>query len=143
MNFNTLTYEVVVNKEIEYVFNNLLLSSEYHQWIKAFRDNVITEGKLELNGKISFKDADHNGIIVKVTQLEVNKIIELTYIGELINNKIKLYNTNFGYEQYYFFKVDDNQTKIQINLYVPTTYAPHMDKMWKQAIKLIQQAFNK
>lgn len=137
------SYEIIINNNISYVFNNILGGKEQEIWFKAFSEATKIVGEFKLGAEILFVDvATNHKMKSKITKYEVNKVIELCYLGEFKNDKYIEYPNHDNFERYLFTKVDDKKTLVTAQMRMPKDFEAEFDKMWKNATILLQDAFD-
>ncbi|WP_452223559.1 hypothetical protein [Lacinutrix chionoecetis] len=76
-----LTYNIVIDKSRDYVFDKLTDKSVYPEWSKAWGDGMTYEGEWEKGGKISFFDHSRGGTKVILEEFRPHDYIRAKHIA--------------------------------------------------------------
>lgn len=137
-----LHYKIILNNNVEYVFDKLFAKAEYKEWTRVFNPSSDYDGILGLDEEIFFKDADNNGMLSKVSKYEVNKVIEFSYLASVEDEVKTEFEDRSNFERYTFTSLQDEMVMIDVDLNIPDEYLEMFEDMWSQAIVLIQDLFD-
>lgn len=138
-----LHYKVVLNNNVEYLFDKFFDLENYKQWTKPFNPHASYEGTFGLHNEIFFTDLDGSGMKVEITQYEINKLVEFTYVSSVDKGvETKFENSHKNYERYEFRKMQDNLAMINIELCFPEEYQEFFEKAWAESIDIIHDMFD-
>lgn len=137
-----LHYKIILNNNVEYVFDKLFAKAEYKTWTAVFNPNSDYTGTLGLGEEILFHDADQNGMLASVSKYQVNKVIEFTYLANVVAGVKTPFADNSNYERYSFTSLSGEMVALDIDLSIPKEYLEMFEDMWAQAIPLIQELFD-
>lgn len=137
-----LHYKIILNNNVEYVFDKLFAKAEYKEWTRVFNPSSDYDGVLGLGEEIFFKDADNNGMLSKVSKYEVNKVIEFSYLASVEDGVKTEFEDRSNFERYTFTSLQDEMVMIDVDLNIPDEYLEMFEDMWAQAIVLIQDLFD-
>ncbi len=137
-----LHYKIILNNNVEYVFDKLFAKAEYKEWTRVFNPSSDYDGILGLGEEIFFKDADNNGMLSKVSKYEVNKVIEFSYLASVEEGVKTEFEDRSNFERYTFTSLQDEMVMIDVDLNIPDEYLEMFEDMWAQAIVLIQDLFD-
>ncbi len=137
-----LHYKIILNNNVEYVFDKLFAKAEYKEWTRVFNPSSDYDGILALGEEIFFKDADNNGMLSKVSKYEVNKVIEFSYLASVEDGVKTEFEDRSNFERYTFTSLQDEMVMIDVDLNIPDEYLEMFEDMWAQAIVLIQDLFD-
>lgn len=137
-----LHYKIILNNNVEYVFDKLFAKAEYKEWTRVFNPSSDYDGILGLGEEIFFKDAENNGMLSKVSKYEVNKVIEFSYLASVEDGVKTEFEDRSNFERYTFTSLQDEMVMIDVDLNIPDEYLEMFEDMWAQAIVLIQDLFD-
>lgn len=80
-----LTYNIIINKSRDYVFNKLTDKSVYPEWSKAWGDGMTYKG-WKKGEKISFIDNSQGGTKVFLEEFEPHEYIRAKHIAMVDTN---------------------------------------------------------
>lgn len=136
-------YKLVLNNNIEYVFNKLFDPEYYGQWTKPFLADSKLSGTFAVGEQLFFSDNDGNGMKAEVTVYDINKMIELTYTSSIEDGvETKFENSHRNYERYTFTNMQDNLVMLDISLYIPKEYLDFFEEAWAKSVVIIQDLFD-
>lgn len=137
-----LHYKIVLNNNVEYVFDKLFEKTVYEEWSKVFSTGSRMSGLLAKGEEIVFYDGDGNGMIATVSKYEINKVVEFRYLAELMNGKRTSYEDDSNFERYTFTNLQDQMVMLDIELNIPDEYQDLFEDLWEKAIVEIQDIFD-
>ncbi len=137
-----LHYNIILNNNVEFMFDKLFASSEYEEWTKAFAEHNTMTGSLAKGEVVHFYDGNKNGMKAKVTEYDINKLIEFTYLSEISDGVETIFEDESNYERYIFTSLQDEMVKIEVQLDIPEQYFEMMEDMWAKAVDLIHDVFD-
>lgn len=138
-----LHYKVILNNNVEYVFDKFFEIENYKQWTKPFNPHSNYSGSFGLNNEVFFHDQNNDGMKVEITKYEVNKIVEFTYVSSIENGvETKFENSHKNFERYTFRNLQDELVMIDIALCIPEEYLEFFEKAWAQSIDIIHDLFD-
>lgn len=137
-----LKYKLILNNNVEYVFDKLFDKPFYEEWSKAFNPDSKMKGILAKGEEVVFYDADENGMIATVSDYQVNKVVEFHFIAEVMDGVHKAYEDDSNYERYTFTNLQDQMVMLDIQLSIPDEYKELFEDMWPKAIVLIHDLFD-
>ncbi|WOO88248.1 hypothetical protein R2F61_04800 [Mollicutes bacterium LVI A0078] len=137
-----LHYKIILNNNVEYVFDKLFAKAEYKEWTRVFNPSSDYDGILGLGEEIFLKDAENNGMLSKVSKYEVNKVIEFSYLASVEDGVKTEFEDRSNFERYTFTSLQDEMVMIDVDLNIPDEYLEMFEDMWAQAIVLIQDLFD-
>ncbi len=137
-----LHYKIILNNNVEYVFDKLFDKAVYKEWTKVFSPGSNYSGTLAVGEEIFFHDADNNGMLSTVSKYKVNKVIEFTYLASVEDGERTEFKSNDNYERYTFTNLQDEMVMIDVELNIPDEYLEMFEDMWAKAIVEIQDIFD-
>lgn len=137
-----LHYNIILNNNVEFMFDKMFGSSEYEDWSKAFSETSTMTGTLAPGEVIHFYDGNQNGMKAIVSDYQVNKIIEFKYLSEIYNGIETPFEDDNGIERYIFTNLQDNMVKVEVQLEIPDNFLEMMEDMWAKAVVLIHDIFD-
>lgn len=137
-----LHYKIILNNNVEYVFDKLFEKTIYEEWSKVFSTGSRMSGLLAIGEEIGFYDGDGNGMIATVSKYEINKVVEFRYLAELMDGKRTPYEDDSNFERYTFTNLQDQMVMLDIELNIPDEYRDLFEELWEKAIVEIQDIFD-
>ncbi len=137
-----LHYKIILNNNVEYVFDKLFDKAVFEEWTKVFNPDSKMRGTLAKGEEVFFYDADENGMLALVSEYQVNKLIEFTYLADVMNGEKRKYPDNSNHERYTFTNLQDEMVMVDIDLDIPDEYKDMFEDMWTKAIVEIQNIFD-
>ncbi len=137
-----LHYKIILNNNVEYVFDKLFDKAFYDEWSKAFDQGSKMAGTLAEGEEVIFYDSKQDGMVALVGKYQVNRVIEFRYLAELMDGKRTEYDDHTNFERYTFTSLQDQMVMLDIALNIPDQYAEMFEDMWAKAIVLIQDLFD-
>ena len=142
----TLTFTITIDKPQDFIFNKMIDKSSYSSWTSIWGKDLTFEGNWNKGEHISFMDNVQGGTKVIVEDIHPHEFIKLkhTAMVDLNNQELELSDENMrkwigSLEQYYFKKINDNQTQLEIILVVDPTFQEMFDTTWPTALKSLKQ----
>lgn len=138
-----LQYKLILENNVEYVFDKLFEPNYYKQWTKPFNSDSTINGNFGLNNEVYMIDSNNDRVKALITQYEVNKIVEFTYISQIENGvETKFENSRINYERYRFKNLQGKMMMLDIKLCIPKEYEQFFATAWEQVIEIIQDIFD-
>lgn len=89
-------------------------------------------------------ESDIGGMVSEIADNRKYEFISIKHLGYVLNGvedttspEVKAWSSSF--ENYTFTKIDDNTTKVQVELDVPDEYAGMFDAMWPNALNKLKE----
>lgn len=136
-----LEYKLILESNIEYVFDKLFSTDIYPLWASCFGANNQIIGTINAGEKIRFTNDEQNGIESLVTKFKQNQVVEFQYCATITNDQIIVYEGEDIFERYTYASLGDEITMLTINVDLPDKYGNSIDRMWQQAITVIEDIF--
>ncbi len=137
-----IDYNVILRNNVEYVFDKLYAKSEFEEWTSSFAEGSHYVGNIAPGEIVYFYDKDLNGMKSKVSKYEINKVIEFSYLADVIDGVEKEYEDTNNFERYTFTQLQEGFVRLEIELGMPEEYVPMMEAMWPKAIDNIFDMFD-
>jgi hypothetical protein len=143
-NQTELNYEIVINAEVQKVWNTTFDLPTYEQWTSIFDPSSTYIGNYEKGSEIKNTSKDNRGgmvgIIAENTPYE---LLAIQYTGIMANGSYDL-DENYNEiikgvrEDYTFTKISDNQTKLQIKTVTLSEWSDFLESTWPQALEKLK-----
>lgn len=140
-----LNYQVIINNEQQFIFENLFALKYYDMWSQAFSETTIIKGGFSLNSDIEFLDKNGYGVGGFIQKNDGKSILKIVYtyeVADSIRKELVDHNNDY-YELYKLSKNDDGFIVLDVELAILDEYAEMMDTMWKEAVVLIKSTYDK
>lgn len=138
----SLHYKIILNNNVEYVFDKLFAKSQYKEWTRPFNPTSDYTGTLAQGSEIFFHDADRNGMLAQVSEYQVNKKIVFSYVASVTDGNKEYFEERENFESYSFTNLQDEMMMLDIELNIPDEYYDMFEEMWAKAIVIIQDMFD-
>lgn len=147
----TLTYSITINKPQDQVFNKILDKSSYSKWTKAWGPEMTYEGEWKEGEHVSFLDKtegspSEGGTKVIIEKFTPHEHIRAKHIAmvDRENNEIEPTDDMMkkwigSLEEYYFKKIDDNTTEVQVVMSTDPAFQEMFDETWPKALKYFKE----
>jgi hypothetical protein len=135
-----LTFTITLNAPVEKIRTLMFNHPTYEMRTKAFAENSTYEWDRQQGSDITFGDGSWtNGMVAHVAVNQLHEFLSLKHIGQLdAENKLELH-PNEAYENYRFTKIDENTTKLDVELTgLPEEYLPMFKDMRPRALDLLK-----
>lgn len=136
----TLTYNIIIDRPVELVFNKIMDKTVYADWAKAWSDGMTYEGEWKAGANISFFDKSGQGTKVVVEEIQTNDSIKMkhTAMVESGNKEVPTLDETMkkwiGSQEDYFFKeLADNKTEFTVIVKTDEAFEPMM-QAWNKAL---------
>jgi len=154
---NKLNFEIIINTNVEKVWEKMLGDEGYRIWTLEFNpggsyyEKEYT-GEFVAGESIDFLGPDQNGnlggMISKVADVRKYKFISFQHLGYNMNGirdteseEIKSIMPSF--ENYAFEKIDENTTKIKVYMESDPKYTEMFESMWPKALAKLKEISEK
>lgn len=139
-----LNYQVVIDNDQQFVFDNLFNLKYYDQWSQGFTKSTTIRGDFNLNSEIEFLDENGNGIGGFIAENDGSSVIKFVYTHEIANEQnFELVDHQNQYYELYQLTSENGQCILDIELAILDEYASMMDKMWLATLPLIKKCYDK
>lgn len=145
-----LNFEITIKAPVEKVWNTMLDDATYREWTKVFNEKGSWyEGSWEKGSPIRFlgpadNETDIQGMVSEIADNRKYEFISIKHLGMVMNGvedttspEVKSWSSSF--ENYTFTKIDENTTKVEVELDVPDEYAGMFDVMWPKALNKLKE----
>ncbi|WOO86390.1 hypothetical protein RZE82_04595 [Mollicutes bacterium LVI A0039] len=136
-----LHHKIILNNNVEYVFDKLFSHPEYREWSSAFKLGYDYEGVLQQGEELFFRDKMKNGMICLVSDYQINKSIEFTHLTAITDGE-RFNHQPGNFERYTFTNLSDELMMLDIHLRLPGDWAEMMTPMWEDAVSIIIELFD-
>lgn len=138
-------FEITINAPVEKVWNTMLDDKTYREWTLEFNPGGSWyEGSWEKGSKIKFFGPDPKtgaigGMTSEIADNRQHEFLSIKHLG-LISEGVEIFSGPSvdswvpSYENYTFTKIDDNTTKIDVDMDSAEEYADMFSEMWPKAL---------
>lgn len=98
-----LHYKIILNNNIEYIFDKLFAKEQFRTWTKPFSDERDYDGTLSSGQEIIFHDEMGDGTVAIVSEYQINKLIEFTYVAAIEGGNRIDFEAHDSFERYTFY----------------------------------------
>jgi uncharacterized protein YndB with AHSA1/START domain len=150
---NKLKFEVEINASIEKVWEKMLGDEGYRVWTAEFNPGGSWykkehEGEFVTGENVDFLGPDQNGnlggMISKVYEVKKPEFISFQHLGYNMNGVRDTTSEAMqalfpSFENYTFEKLDDNKTKVHVDMDSDPKYTEMFNGMWPKALNKLKE----
>ena len=138
-----LNYEILINATPEKVWQVLWDAKSYTQWTQYFSPGSTMHSDWAINGRTVFLDANGDGMVSTISQLEEFKVVIFKHLGmlqdgieDLDSAEVKKWS---GILEKYFLEDLNGKTKLKVELETSQEYLDMMDTAFKKGFEQVKQ----
>ncbi len=142
----TLKYSISINKPQEFVFKKIMDKRGYADWAKAWGEGMTYEGEWKKGGHMSFFDRTQGGTKVVFEALDPHTYIRAKHIAMVNSENVEIASKDEmmqkwigSLEEYFFIKVNDTVTKLEIVMTVDEAFQKMFDGTWPKALEYFKK----
>jgi hypothetical protein len=143
-NQTELNYEIVINADVQKVWNTTFYLPTYEQWTSIFDPSSTYIGNFDKGSEIKNTSKDNKGGMVGiVTENTPYDLVAIQYTGVMANGSYDL-DENYNEvikgvrEDYTFTKLSDTQTKLHIKTVTLLEWSDFLESTWPQALEKLK-----
>ena len=138
-----LTYAITINADKVHVWNTMLESGKYEQWVKAFSENSQFEGKWEQGATVRFIDPSMGGSKAILEIFEPNECILASHVAMITaegseDTTSEAATQWIGTTEKYIFSESDGETTLTIKMNTHPAFVDMFDACWPVALDYIK-----
>lgn len=144
----TYTYDITINKPVDFVFNKVTDPEVYPKWAKAWSENgedMNMQGNWQEGSTMSFFDDSGSGTKVLIEEVKQNECIKMKHVAMVKNKDEEITELDDvmkkwigSREDYFFTPVDENTTKFEA-VNVTDEAFEEMLGVWPQAMQYLKE----
>lgn len=138
-----LNFSIVISAPVEKVWETLWNDDTYRQWTAPFNPGSYMESDWKVGGKTLFLDAERNGMLSSIKQLESPRLVEFSHYGELnkgvedtTSERVKAYA---GAIERYELLPDDKGTLLKVWVQTSEEYEQMMNDGFTKSLQALKQ----
>ncbi len=138
-----LNFSIVISAPVEKVWETLWNDDTYRQWTAPFNPGSYMESDWKVGGKTLFLDAERNGMLSTIKQLESPRLVEFSHYGELnkgvedtTSERVKAYA---GAIERYELLPDDKGTLLKVWVQTSDEYEQMMNDGFTKSLQALKQ----
>ena len=144
-----LTYSIIINKPVDFVFQKIMDKSVYPEWAKAWGEGMTYEGVWKQGSHISFFDISGSGTKAHVDEFMVPEHIKMTHVAmvEAGNREVAELDDTMkkwigSKEEYYFSEAEEGATMLTIRMEADEAFEEMMGA-WPKALAVFKETFER
>ncbi|WP_346237219.1 SRPBCC family protein [Niabella insulamsoli] len=137
-----LHFSMVINAPLEKVWETLWNDDSYRKWTASFNPGSYMESDWKVGGKTLFLDADRNGMVSTIQQLEPPKLVTFSHYGELrqgvediTSERVK---STAGAIERYELEPNGGGTLLKVTVQVPGEYEEMMNEGFTKGLEQLK-----
>ncbi|MGE4316716.1 SRPBCC family protein [Acinetobacter sp.] len=138
-----LSYEILIAATAQKVWQVLWEPESYSQWTYYFSPGSIIRSDWKVNGKTLFLDADNNGMVATIEQLEELKVVIFKHLGMLRKGVEDLHSEEVkkwkGALEKYVLEQVDGKTRLSVEVDTSQEYREMMENGFKKGFEIVKQ----
>ncbi|MGE8530032.1 MAG: SRPBCC family protein [Acinetobacter guillouiae] len=138
-----LSYEILIEATPQKVWQVLWNPDSYSQWTYYFSPTSSIYSDWKVNGKTLFLDADRNGMVSTIEQMEDFKVMIFKHLGvvrkgveDFDSDELKKWS---GSLEKYFLEDLHGKTRLRVELESPKEYMEMMENGFKKGFEIVKQ----
>lgn len=138
----TLKYDIKIHATAQRVWNVLWDTHTYSKWTQSFCETSQMQSDWKIGGETLFEDANGDGMIATITELEQFKKVVFKHLGILKNGMVDTTSTetqewNGTFEQYHLDE-HDGITTLHAEIETVEEYREMMDRGFQQGFAVVK-----
>ena len=138
-----LNYEILINASPQKVWRILWDPDTYTQWTQYFAPGSSMHSDWQVNGRTVFLDANGDGMVSTITELEEFKVVTFKHLGmledgieDLDSESVKKWS---GVLEKYVLKNVNGSTKLGVELETSKQHVELMNNGLKRGFEIVKQ----
>lgn len=149
-----INFEITINAPVEKVWDTMLEDKTYREWTLEFNPSGSWyEGSWDKGSKIKFVGADPKtgllgGMTSEIAENRPHEFLSIKHLG-LITDGVEIFSGPSvdqwvpSYENYTFIKIDDNTTRLEVEVDTNEEFADMFSAMWPKALDKLKSMCEK
>jgi uncharacterized protein YndB with AHSA1/START domain len=138
----TLKYDIKIHATAQRVWNVLWDTHTYSKWTQSFCETSQMQSDWKIGGETLFQDANGDGMIATITELEQFRKVVFKHLGILKNGMVDTTSTetqewNGTFEQYHLDE-HDGITTLHAEIETVEEYREMMDRGFQQGFAVVK-----
>lgn len=138
----TLKYDIKIHATAQRVWNVLWDTHTYSKWTQSICETSQMQSDWKIGGETLFEDANGDGMIATITELEQFKKVVFKHLGILKNGMVDTTSTetqewNGTFEQYHLDE-HDGITTLHAEIETVEEYREMMDRGFQQGFAVVK-----
>lgn len=139
-----LIYTISISASKEEVWNTIIGSETYDQWVKAFSPNSTYKGEWKQGAEMLFWDPDMGGTTALLEVFKPHDLIVAHHINTVTKDGIaettgEMTEKWIGTRETYRLSEQDGLTTLSVEMRTDAAFEEMFDKCWPQALENIKK----